>query len=131
MDKFFYLEKTSGFRGKYVIRPNLEKFLLPNGLKGNTAVLPARVLNLSYAQYLRYCRDRLGAELVGRFAHSIIPLFEYTNEVALLLKLLNKRMEFVMNEHEFPYNYTEDEDGNIERVPFEGYEVDDGDAGEI
>ena len=56
---------------------------------------------------MRYCRDRLGAELVGKNSRYIVPYFDSTNEVKMFVKLLNKRMDYVLNEREFPYNYTE------------------------
>lgn len=118
MEKYFYLDVSPIYTNKYILRPNIANLPFPKGTSGSYSVLVSRVLNLSYADYLRYARDRLGAELVGKKSKYVIAYFdrnEITNE---FVKLLNKRMEYIMNEQKFPYNYKE-EDGNIERIPFE------------
>jgi hypothetical protein len=119
MEKFFYLEESPIYKGKYLIRMDHDKFLFPTGTRGSYNVFPARVLNLDYATYLRYVRDELGAELMGKNSKYVIPYFEMDKNSKLLIKLLNKRMEYIMNEQEFPFEYKEDEEGNIQRIPFE------------
>jgi hypothetical protein len=119
MEKFFYLEESPIYKGKYLIRMDHDKFLFPTGTRGSYSVFPARVLNLDYATYLRYVRDELGAELMGKNSKYVIPYFEMDKNSKLLIKLLNKRMEYIMNEQEFPFEYKEDEEGNIQRIPFE------------
>lgn len=97
---YFFLEKSPVYKDKYLIRPNLE-ILLP--LIKNTDshnVLMARLLSLSYAQFLRYSRDRLGADLIGRYVRHIIPYFNKTPEVKMLVKVLNLRMSLVVSERE-------------------------------
>lgn len=120
MEKFFYLEQ-SPYTNKYMIRLNHNKFLFPHGTAGSYNVFLARLVNLHYADYLRYCRDRLGAELIGKNARYVVPYFENTNEAKMFVKLLNARMEYVMNEHDFPYDFKE-VDGEIVRTPFSEYE---------
>ena len=117
--KFFYLEEAPYYANKYMIQMNHELFGFQNGTRGSYRVLPARLVNLSYAQFLRYCRDVLGAELVGKNQKYVLPYFEKTNEVRMFIKLLNARMEYVKREQESPYEYTEDEDGKVIRTPFE------------
>lgn len=128
---FFYIEKCDTFKQKYLIKVNREKLLFPNGTDGSYNVFIGRVLGLPYMDYLRYCRDRLGADIIGKTARYPTPYFDNTKELRQLVKLLNKRMEFVMNEHDFPYYYTEDKDGNVERVPFNENESNDGNVGEV
>jgi len=118
MEKFFYLDESPFYLNKYVIRLNHDKFLFPNGTMGSFNVFISRVLNLSYAQYLRYARDRLGAELMGKNTKYVVPYFPKTKEVDMFLKLLNKRMEYVMNEIKYPFDYKEDTEGNLVRIPF-------------
>ena len=96
-EKFFYLDESSVFKGKLHIRLNHSNFLFPNGTEGSYAVIVARVLNLSYPDYLRYCRDRLGAKLIGKHTMYVVPYFDDTPEVQLFIKLLNRRLEYVMN----------------------------------
>lgn len=117
MKKYFYLEESPVYKNKYIIRMNHEFFLFPNGISGSYNVFIARLLNLSYADYLRYSRDRLGAELIGKNTRYIIPYYENNAETRALIKLLNTRMEYIMHEHEFPFSYMEDKDGNVLRTP--------------
>lgn len=118
MKKYFYLDESPFYKNKYMICMNHDLFLFPTGTTGSFNVFIARVLNLSYADFLRYCRDRLGAELIGKNKRYVVPYFENSAEVLALIKLLNTRMEYIMNEHNFPFEYTEDKDGNVTRQPF-------------
>lgn len=117
MEKYFYLDESPIYQNKYIIRLNYDKFLFPNGTDGSYNVFIARVLNLSYVDYLRYARDRLGAELIGKGHKYIIPYFDYNELTNMFIKTLNSRMALIMNEHNYPYDYKE-KDGRIERIPF-------------
>lgn len=118
MEKYFYLEESPIYKNKYIIRLNHDKFLFPTGTSGSYNVFIARVLNLSYADYLRYSRDRLGAELIGKQSRYVMAYYDKNQTTEAFIKLLNKRMEYIMNEHNFPYEYKE-ENGEIKRIPFE------------
>ncbi len=117
-EKYFFLEESPYYANKVLIRMDHEKFRFPNGTNGSYAVFPARLLNLSYASYLRYARDQLGAELIGKNTKYVIAYFEKTPEVKMLVRLLNARMAYILNEKEFPYDYKEEE-GKVVRTPFE------------
>lgn len=116
--QFFFLDDSPLYKNKYVIRFNVDLTYFPNGTTGSYNVFVARLLNLSYAEYLRYCRDRLGAELVGKGNRYMVPYFDDTPEVQMFVKLLNVRMNYIINEHDFPYNY-EEKDGEVTRTSFE------------
>ena len=118
MEKYFYLEESPIYKNKYIIRLNHDKFLFPTGTSGSYNVFIARVLNLSYPDYLRYSRDRLGAELIGKQSRYVMAYYDKNQTTEAFIKLLNKRMEYIMNEHNFPYEYKE-ENGEIKRIPFE------------
>ena len=118
MEKYFYLEESPIYKNKYIIRLNHDKFLFPTGTSGSYNVFIARVLNLSYADYLRYSRDRLGAELVGKQSRYVVAYYDKNQATEAFVKLLNKRMEYIMHEHSFPYEYKE-ENGEVKRIPFE------------
>ncbi len=118
MSKFFYFDESPIYTNKYILRLNIDNFLFPKGTNGSFNVFPARVLNLSYADYLRYTRDRLGAELVGKGTKYVVPYFDRNETTDAFVKLLNKRMEYIMEEHRHPYDYKEVEEGRIEIVPF-------------
>ena len=118
MEKYFYLEESPIYKNKYIIRLIHYKFLFPTGTSGSYNVFIARVLNLSYADYLRYSRDRLGAELVGKQSRYVVAYYDKNQTTEAFVKLLNKRMEYIMHEHSFPYEYKE-ENGEVKRIPFE------------
>lgn len=65
-DRFFYLDESPYYTSKYVIRMNHSKFPFPHGADGSYNLIAARLLGLSYASYLRFARDVLGAEIVGK-----------------------------------------------------------------
>lgn len=118
MEKYFYLDESPIYKNKYIIQLNHDKFLFPTGTSGSYNVFIARVLNLSYADYLRYSRDRLGAELIGKQSRYVVAYYDKNQATETFVKLLNKRMEYIMHEHSFPYEYKE-ENGEVKRIPFE------------
>lgn len=118
MKKYFYLEESPTYLNRYLIRLNFENFQFPNGTTGSFNVFIARLLNLHYADYLRYARDWLDAELLGKNTRYVTPYFPKTPEVELFVKLLNKRMEYIDNERNYPFDYKEDSEGKVVRIPF-------------
>lgn len=117
-EKFFYLEESPVYKNKYCIRLNHSLFLFPNGTSGSYGVIMARVMGLSFPDFLRYCRDRLGAELIGKGSIYVMPYFDNTPEVKQLVKLMNARLEYAKNCIEYPYNYVR-EGGTIKLEPLE------------
>lgn len=70
----FYADETPD--GKFMVKVDM-----PPGsvvVNGSWNVLCARAMGLSYANYLRYCRDVYGAELVG--VGSRYPKAYFTDE---------------------------------------------------
>lgn len=118
IEKYFILDESPIYKEKYLIRLNHEKIPFEFSTNGSFSVLPARLLSLTYAQYLRYCRDKLNAELIGKGKRYVIPYFYKTEETKQLVKLLNTRLAFVINERKFPYDYKQEENGEIIRTPF-------------
>lgn len=97
----FTIEESISCPGKYFISANHENFYL-NGTSGSYNVICARLMNLSYAQYLRFCRDVLGAELIGKNHLYPIPLFKRSGILSQFLKLLNNRANLVLWERKHP-----------------------------
>ncbi len=58
---------------------------------GSFNVLMARLFNLSYANFLRMCRDNYGADLHGRQGGYITMTFKNTKDCDRLVNELNKR----------------------------------------
>jgi len=118
MMKYFYLHYHPVYQDKYSIYFNFPKDYFPNGTDGSYDVFIARLLGLSYADYLRWARDRLGAEIIGKNKKYMTVLFNGSNSaVQIFVKVLNKRMEYIVNEHDFPYKYKE-VNGKVKRIPF-------------
>lgn len=107
---YFFLENSGTYQDKYIIRLNHDSFPFPNGTKGSYGVLVARLLNLSYTDYLRYARDKLGAELVGKNTKYVIPYFDKNELTMKFVDVLNKRMKYIMFEQEHPYDLVRDGD---------------------
>ena len=118
MERYFYLEYSPIYQDKIIIRFDNNFSLFTTETPGSYDIFISRLLNLSYANYLKYARDRLKAQLVRKNNRYITVLFNNTPEVKAFVKLLNKRLEYIINERDFPYDYKED-DGNIELIPFD------------
>lgn len=99
----FIAEESVHEPGKWRIVPRHDNFHidgLPNG--GSCNVICARLMGLSYAQYLRFCRDVLGAEIYGK--GSLYPIAYFRKNALLMkfLRLLNNRANIVLWEREHP-----------------------------
>ena len=66
MKKYFYLEESPYMKTYQSIYLNHGNFPFEGKIYGSFNLMPARLLGLTYAQYLRFCRDVLGATLVGK-----------------------------------------------------------------
>lgn len=99
--EYFTLEESPYRPGRYTIRINFDK--LPHmTTTGSYNILFARLMNLSYAQYLRMCRDLLGAEITGKNSLYPVAYFTKTIHVVSFVRLLNSRMNLIMWEREHP-----------------------------
>lgn len=81
--------------GKFLILPKHEDFHLYSS-RGSYHIICARLMNLSYAQYLRYCRDQVGAEIIGKNEKYPIALFQKNVASKALVDLLNTRANEVL-----------------------------------
>lgn len=103
MEKYFYLEESPYLPTYCMLYSNIDKMPFPNGTKGSYNLLPARVLGLDYADFLRFARDVLEAKIMGKGERYPRAYFRKTPEVLQMVKLLNKRMELIMNLRAKPY----------------------------
>lgn len=99
--EYFYLDESPNQPGKYILRVDFDK-LPPIHTEGSFNILPARLLNLSYAQYLRFCRDIVGGEIIGKNTMYPIAYFNKSMTTNAFVRLLNTRMNLVMWEKEHP-----------------------------
>ena len=113
--KWFTLELLPN-RDRYMIRFNPNYELFPNGMSGSFNVIISRVLNLTYAEALRYMRDRVGAILIGKNSLYVVPTFQFNAVTNEFVKLLNNRMTYIMDHINNPYEYKLEDDGSITRT---------------
>ena len=100
--EYFYLEESPYHPGKYTLRINFDVFPSPMTADGSFNILPARLLGLSFAQYLRFCRDIVGGEVIGKKQMYPTPYFSKTVTTNAFVRLLNSRMNLVIWEREHP-----------------------------
>lgn len=99
--KVFYRDESASYPGKYTIRADLDKFYL-SCTEGSYNVIGARLMGLTYAQYLRMCRDVYGAEIIGKGNKYPVAYFKLSNELNALIEQLNTRANLVLWEREHP-----------------------------
>ena len=99
--KVFYRDESASYPGKYLIKVDLDAFYL-GCTEGSCNVIQARLFNLTYANYLRMCRDCFGAEIIGKNSLYPVAYFKRSKELDALIDLLNARATFVLWEREHP-----------------------------
>ena len=95
MRNYYGLRESVSNPSLYVV--SLQIF--PDRLKyteGSFALLAARLLNLSYANYLRLCRDVYGATLAGKGTKYPVALFKDGAPAAELIQLLNQKLNEIV-----------------------------------
>lgn len=119
MEKYFYLEESPYLPTYCMLYSNIDKMPFPNGTKGSYNLLPARVLGLDYADFLRFARDVLEAKIMGKGERYPRAYFRKTPEVLQMVKLLNKRMGLIMNLRAKPYELKKQLNGDIIKEEFD------------
>lgn len=99
--KCFQREESASYPGRYLIKPIHENFHL-EGTEGSYNVICARVMGLTYAQYLRMCRDCFGAEIVGKGHLYPLAYFKFSEGLIALEDNLNARANLILWEREHP-----------------------------
>ena len=99
--KYFSLRETPYRPGWYVLEINFSELPQMN-TTGSYSILPARLMNISYPQYIRMCRDVLGAEVIGKNKAYPIVYFKKNLNTSAFIRLLNGRMYCVLWEREHP-----------------------------
>lgn len=99
--KCFMREESASYPGKYIIRPIHDNFHL-DSTDGSFNVICARLMGLSYADYLRMCRDCFGAEIIGKGSMYPVAYFKFSQQLQDLIEGLNARANLVLWEREHP-----------------------------
>ena len=99
--KCFVKEESASHPGKWMIRPVYDNFHL-DSTEGSFNLICARLMNLTYPQYLRMCRDCFGAEIIGKDSNYPVAYFKRSEELDGLIALLNMRANLVLWERDHP-----------------------------
>jgi hypothetical protein len=99
--KVFYRDESASYPGKFLIKADLDAFYLKY-TEGSYNVIQARLMGLTYAQYLRMCRDCFGAEIIGKGSKYPVAYFKLSQELQALIENLNARANLVLWEREHP-----------------------------
>lgn len=99
--KCFERDESASYPGKYLIKPIHDNFHL-DSTEGSFNVICARLMGLSYAQYLRMCRDCFGAEIIGKGSKYPVAYFKLSKGLNDLIEQLNARANLVLWEREHP-----------------------------
>ena len=99
--KCFMRDESASQPGKYIIRPIHENFFLES-TEGSFNIIGARLMGLTYANYLRMCRDVYGAEIIGKGQRYPVAYFNLSQGLADLIEELNARANLVLWEREHP-----------------------------
>ena len=95
MKYYFTLEESPYQLGYNMIKIDEEKVHI-GYTTGSRNVFMARLMGLSWANFLRLCRDKYGAKLVGKKSLYVGPYFpKDLNGGKELCKELNRRMDFI------------------------------------
>lgn len=105
----FRLTESPYNPGKWLIEPIHENFLLKY-TEGSYNIIAARLLNLSYAQYLRFCRDICGAEIIGKGHKYPMAYFKKDGRSSILVRLLNNRANLILWNRDHPDWYEHQEE---------------------
>ena len=99
--KCFMRDESAAHPGKWRVVPVHDNFHL-GATTGSYNLICARLMNLTYPQYLRMCRDCFGAEIVGKDSNYPVAYFKRSKELDALVDLLNARANLVLWEREHP-----------------------------
>lgn len=99
--KCFEREESASYPGKYIIRPIHDNFHL-DYTEGSFNLICARLMGLSYADYLRMCRDCFGAEIIGKGSLYPVAYFRFSKQLNDLIDGLNARANLILWEREHP-----------------------------
>ena len=102
--KIFYFREYEGEPNRYTLTIDYDlahEFYIKS-TEGSYNILFARVLNMDYPTFLRFCRDVGGAELIGKNSLYVYPVFKKTSEAIQILDMLNAQMNLIKWEKDHP-----------------------------
>lgn len=111
MGKYIFYEENPYSKGKYIISLHHDEFPFPTGTSGSYNVFLARIAGLSYADYLRMCRDIFGAQIIGKNSKYPVAYFDFGEGLNSLVKWLDARAKTIVYRHKHPYEIEVDNTG--------------------
>ncbi len=99
--KHLYIDENPFCKGTYLLFFKTNEFGWGK-LPGHMGVLGARLLQISYPDYLRYCRDYYGAKIMGK--KDLVPYLIFTDKklVEKLGRILDSRLDIILNQNIVP-----------------------------
>ena len=99
MKKYFYVEESAIGNG-YLVKPSFD--LLPlHYTMGSFSIVPARLLNISYANFLRLCRDDFNGKIKGKNYTYPMVYFAQESDAQKLSAFLNERADSCVRQDTF------------------------------
>lgn len=98
MEKYVRYEESLSNKGKYVLTLCYDKLPFPNGTSGSYNILLTRIAGLSYANFLRMCRDVYGAQVIGKNSKYPVAYFSSKEKIESLVKWLDSRVRMILEE---------------------------------
>lgn len=96
MKDYFIFDESPCYPGKYKVILGREGLPFKSPVVGSYGVFAARLLGLSWTDYLRYCRDVWDAELVGRNSTYVLAYFPMNEKSEKFRKMLNERLNLIL-----------------------------------
>lgn len=91
MGTYFKLDEKPGLKGYKILSFVGFEYYKTDGSYG---VLPARLLHMTYPQYLDFCEQKLGAKVIRKFNAKYVSIyFPESAELKNFLKVLNTLFE--------------------------------------
>ena len=99
--KVFYIDDTPSMPGFYIIKINHSEFNLGPTV-GSYNLIMGRILNISYANFLRLCRDNFNARIVGKNSYYPVAYFPSALDAKPICDLLNSIANIIIWNNEHP-----------------------------
>lgn len=90
----FYVDISIYDNSCFMVRPGKEVLDKTKSNQGSFSVVCARLMGLSYPDYCRMCRDKLGATLFGKHGYYIGISFKDRDYASVLCDALKERWEY-------------------------------------
>ena len=99
--KVFYFEESPTMPNYYIIKIHHDRSKL-RSTTGSYNLIMARLLNISYANFLRMCRDSFKATIIGKNTYYPMAYFDSRIAAGAVCDLLNAKASFVLWNIEHP-----------------------------